>query len=917
MSTTELATKVEQDLEFLVGAFRELLVGLGESAVAEALPWREEGAGAASRQAPWPDAIADRLAQAYSIALQLLTQAEENAIAQHRRTLESADGLSEEGGSWDGMLHHLKTLGVEQGAIAAALSEIYIEPVFTAHPTESKRASVLAHHRALYRLLVERENQMWTSAEQRAIRDAMMASLEHLWRTGEIYLEKPSVQSELANVVHYLRQVFPDVLPWAEQRLRAAWEAAGFDPALLADPANRPNVRYGSWVGGDRDGHPLVTADFSRHTLATLRAEALALLREHLALAASRLSLSDSHQAPPPGLERRIADMASALGAEGSAAVARNPREPWRQYLNLMIAALPRPEPHDGSSRDAEALIADLDSLIGFLREVGADRVGWTDVAPVRALARAFGFHMAALDIRQNSAFPDRAMAQLLTAAGIDGADFEMWDEARRLELLNRELGSPRPFVHPHTALGAEASAVLDCYRVISDELDRHGHRGIGALIISMTRSLSDLLLVYLLAREAGLMHFESNAPLCEVPVVPLFETIDDLDRAPEILDRFLAHPATRASLDWRRDRDGLDRPVQQVMIGYSDSNKDGGITASLWGLNRAQSAMARVGQQHGVRIRFFHGRGGTVSRGAGPTDRFLRSLPQGALEGDLRLTEQGETISQKYANRVTAAHNLEMLLAGTLGVTLIHRSDQGDGQGLIPAMDRLADLSRRAYQDLLNRDGFLQFFSQATPIDVIETSSIGSRPARRSGRRTLSDLRAIPWVFSWNQARFYLSGWYGLGTALTSLKAEDPEAFDALIASKRARSWAPFDYLTSNVATIIASADLDVMMDYAQLVDDERVRDEFMGMISEEFTRMYELTEAFYGRSLVEARPRFMWLIALRGEALRPLHARQISLLRRWRAHRAAGEDDAADQLKPSLLLTVNAIAAGLGATG
>ncbi|NBC33908.1 MAG: phosphoenolpyruvate carboxylase [Alphaproteobacteria bacterium] len=930
MPTAGAYDKVERDLGFLMGAFRELLRELGEDRIARALPWHglsdtPDAAGGETGDPPdgaWQDDNPERLTQAVSIAFQLLTQAEENSIAQERRAMEAEQRLVEENGSWEETFARIRALGVDGETLAAALPGIRVEPVFTAHPTEAKRASVLAHHRALYLLLVERENQMWTPAEQVAIRDAIKASLEHLWRTGEIYLEKPGVETELRNVLHYLRRVFPDVLPWVERRLNSAWAATGFDMAALADPARRPHLSFGTWVGGDRDGHPLVTADITRQTLATLRAEAVDLLHERLGEMAARLSLSEYRQSPPPALLQRIAAMSEGLGPDGADALTRNPREPWRQHVNLMIAALPRAGedyPREGAYRESADLIADLDLLHASLMAVDATRIAMSDVAPVRTLCATFGFHMAALDIRQNSAFHDRALAQLLVAAGIDGTDFPQWEEGRRLELLNRELASPRPFVHPDIDPGGEAAAAVDCYRVLAAEIARHGRRGIGALIVSMTRSLSDLLIVYLLAREAGLFRFEDGAAICPLPVVPLFETIDDLEHAPDILDRFLAHKVTRASLAWQARRDGLDRPVQQVMVGYSDSNKDGGIAASLWGLYRAQAAMARVGETHGVRIRFFHGRGGTISRGAGPTHRFIRALPHAALLGDLRLTEQGETISQKYANRVTAAYNLELLLAGTVGATLAYGRGDGDSDGhaLAPAMDRLAADSRRVYQDLLTRDGFLRFFGLATPIDAIEMSRIGSRPARRTGRRTIADLRAIPWVFSWNQARFYLSGWYGLGTALEALKRDAPESFAGLGACKRARSWGPVEYLVSNAATTVATADPEIMEAYAALVDDAGLRETFLGDILAEYSRARTLIEEIYGEPLSAARPRVHRLVTLRQEALRPLHRHQIELLAQWRDLRARGDEAAAEALMPRLLLTVNAIAAGLGATG
>ena len=923
MATADNFTKVEGDLGFLITCFRDLLTELGDDAIAAALPWRRLGeAGAAETEGPssaWPDADAERLTQAYSIALHLLTQAEENAVAQLRRVRDGQARLADEGGSWEQVLEHLRQRGIKPADIAAALPDIRVEPVFTAHPTEAKRASVLAHHRSLYRLLVERENQMWTPAEQRELVREIKATLEHLWRTGEIYLEKPTVAAELGNVVHYLRQVLPDVLPWVERRMLAAWETSGLDPDDLQDPKRRPRVTFGTWVGGDRDGHPLVDAAVTRHALATLRSEALAMLRERLADMAALLSLSAYRQLPPQPLLDRITAFAATLEDAGAAAIERNPREPWRQFVNLMIAALPN---GDGSAPPgrygrADELVTDLDLLRSSLIEIGAVRIAQNDVGPVRALADTFGFHLAVLDVRQNSGFHDQAMQELLQAAGVADTRFAEWDEAQRLELLNRELASPRPFLHPDADPGGNATAVVDAYRVLAVEIARNGRSGLGALILSMTRSLSDLLAVYVLAREAGLLRFENGQPICLMPVVPLFETIDDLERAPDILDRFLSHPVTRSSLAWRQAADRQDLPIQQVMIGYSDSNKDGGITASLWGLYRAQDAMTQVGARHGVRIRFFHGRGGTISRGAGPTHRFIRALPQGSVGGDLRLTEQGETIAQKYANRVTAAINLELLVAGTVGASLADRHAGTDTHALGPAMERLAADSRRAYQSLLNREGFLSFFSQATPIDAIEMSRIGSRPARRTGRRSIADLRAIPWVFSWNQARFYLSGWYGLGTALANLQRDEPATFDRLVASKRDRSWRFLEYLISNAATAVATADPAIMQAYADLVEDPALRDTLMADITAEYDLTRRMLEQIYGDSLAIARPRIHYLLHLRHEALVPLHARQIALLQRWRKHRALGENEAGDEMIPALLLTMNAIAAGLGATG
>ena len=903
--------KIHEDLAFVMGCFREVLAELDEPELAQGLPWPNVTESQPSPALHQPR----RTAQAYSIAFQLLNMVEENAAVQMRRMIETEGDLAEVSGLWQQNLHRLKEQGLTGRHIAESLAQMQVEPVLTAHPTEAKRATVLEHHRRLYLLLVRRENQMWTPSEREAIRTAVKVELERLWRTGEIYLEKPDVASERRNIIYYLHNVFPLVLPELDRRLRYAWQAMGFDPALLETPFQLPRLSFGNWVGGDRDGHPLVTATVTQDTLADLRQTALRLLQQQLIDLAVRLSLSEHLQTPPQPLRDWIADAAHSLGKRGRQALARNPEEPWRQIVNLIVAKLPlgtAETPAAGNAyRSAAELIADLTQLRQNLLAVKAQHIAQMDLDPIIRTVQTFGFHLAALDIRQNSRFHDLAMAQLMAAAGLDGADFPQWTEAQRLEFLNRELLSPRPFTRPDTNLGAEAEAVLSCYRVVVAHIRQHGPDGLGALIVSMTRSLSDLLVVYLLAREVGLAGQTDQGLVCQLPVAPLFETIDDLQQAPQILEAFLAHPLTRRSLAYQQARRGLTQPVQQVMVGYSDSNKDGGIFASLWNLYRAQAELADVGQRHGVRIRFFHGRGGTISRGAGPTHRFINALPQSALNGDLRMTEQGETIAQKYANRLNAAYNLELLLAGTTGATLRQQSDETLSHPLEPVMDQLADQSRQAYEALLQTEGFVTFFRQATPIDAIEASRIGSRPARRTGQQTIADLRAIPWVFSWGQARFYLSGWYGVGTALAWLSAAEPATF-ALVREQNF-VWSPLHYIISNAATSIATADLDIMRTYAALVEAESLRQRVMDLIAAEYERTREMLEQIYAGPLSERRPNVHQLLALRQQGLRLLHHQQIELLQQWRS----GSDEQKQEIVPQLLLTVNAIASGLRTTG
>lgn len=900
--------KIERDHVYLMTCFREVLEAIGEGALAGHLPWRAGG--------PPPSEPVDpvKLAQAYSISFQLLNVVEENAVIQYRHALEVQGESERFSGLWDQTLRDLKARGLSAEQIAAEMPRTWVEPVLTAHPTQAKRFTVLEQHRVLYRLLARREAPDLTPRELQTVRDEIKVALERLWRTGEIFLEKPDVASEVRNALYYLRQVFPDVLAMLDARLRDAWADAGFATNALPQPDALPRLTFGTWVGGDRDGHPLVTAPVTQATLDILRRNALALVRERLVGLAQALSLSDYHQPVPDDFAAAITTQAERLGEAGAAAVARNPDEPWRQYINLLLARLPDDDAAD-PYRDAAELVDDLERLKATLIAIGALRLAEHDVVPVIRVVQAFGFHLAALDIRQNSGFHDRAVAQLMTTADLPESGFPDWPEDQRRAFLNRELASARPFARSGVGIGAEADAVLDCYRVLEATIRRYGAGGLGSLIVSMTRDVSDLLVVYLLARETGLLVDSADGLVCELPVVPLFETIEDLERSPEILRTFLAHPLTQRSLDYQRARSGAPVRRQQVMVGYSDSNKDGGIFASLWRLEEAMIALDAVGRAFDVELTYFHGRGGTISRGGGPTHRFLRALPRGTVHNTIRLTEQGESVARKYANRQLAAYNLELLVAGVLRASAEGHTSARPSYGLEPLMDTLADDSRQVYQTLLRRDGFMTFYRQATPIDVIEVSRIGSRPSRRTGSPTLADLRAIPWVFSWSQARFFLSGWYGVGTALADLRQRDPDGFAAL--SERAFEWPRLHTILSNVATSIAQADTQIMRQYAGLVEDATLRDAFLGRILDEFERTEEMLEAIYQGRLADRRSNVYHALRLRTDALRQLHAQQISLLRDWRQHKSAAPSPQADATVRQLLVTVNAIASGLGTTG
>ena len=909
--------KPYQDLEFLLRALEEAMIENGEAEMARLIPLIHDV------QPLSQDRIDNKIIQLYSIVFQLINLVETNAAVQQRRA-EEDESLTSVNGLFAQHLQHLRAAGLSQADILAHLGDVEAEPVLTAHPTEAKRSTVLEHHRELYLLMVQRENSMFSQQEQHNIRHNIKLSLYRIWKTGEIFLEKPGLRSEFRNIMHYLTNIFPEVLPVIDRRFVQAWEAVGLDREALLEQGHLPRLGFGNWVGGDRDGHPLVTGEITQEVLHQLRLYAFIVLRRKLTNLVRRLSFAIEIEDLDRNFRHRAKAMCEELGqARADEALARNPDEAFRQFVNLMLAKLPLNMMRDhatemsefpGCYRLADELQADLVLLRQSLLQYGAKSIAHNDVLDVLRHVQAFGFHLAHLDIRQNSSFHDQAITQLMQAARLKDQVYADWSVDKRLQFFEDELRLNRPFTHQNAELGENAQAVMECYQALENHITSYGTAGLGALIVSMTRSLADLLAVYLLAREAGLTRSEEEGISLNLPVVPLFETIEDLEAAPAILDAWLSHPVTQRSLRRIQQERNLRQLTQQVMIGYSDSNKDGGILASNWYLHKAQAALQKVGARHGVRIRFFHGKGGSISRGAGPTHYFVAALPHSSVNGSIRITEQGETIDQKYANKVNAAYNLELLMASTMGKTLLSRHSEHQPHALAEVVEPLAKSSYQHYRALLETPDFITFYRQATPIDAIERSKIGSRPSRRTGTASLNDLRAIPWVFSWNQSRFNMTGWYGVGSALAELREANPEGFEALTEATKTD---PFiRYVFTNIDTSLASTEENVMATYADLVEDEGIRQRFMGLFTEELNRTRDILGDMFGRSLAERRTHQFYSTMLRNDLLLNLHQQQVSLLRQWRQ---AGHqpNEPADGLLVDLLTTINAIAGALRNTG
>ena len=645
--------KIDKDEQMLRHCLYQVL---GEIGLDDLRPFVDKSLSNANRD------LNQQSVQLLSILFQLLNLVEENVANQINRQRQVTYGGKAISGSWSSSIESCSTLKDTQ-VLLDNLAKLQVDIVFTAHPTESKKASILDQHRELYLCLFQMENSVYTDSERALILDDIKDILERLWRTGEIPLEKPDLASERNNIQYYLKNKLPEALLLHDRRMLQTLEECGFDKDVIIQKRLLPEMKFGMWVGGDRDGHPFVTAEVTPQTLSSQRSCALDLLRESLECLGSRLPLSRLTQHVCPSLQRRLEEF-RAIPRGLSVSTPRMLEEPWREFVWHMAQCLPLLDKNDaelpaldsGYYRFTDELLKDLDILEESLRSVRADRLIRNELAPVRRRAEVFGFHLARLDVRQNSEFHEKALIQLLKTAKLPEADlFLKMSEEEKVTFLSKELESLRPFASHYSFLPDEARATIDSLKTIARHMRYYGRAGIGFLIVSMTRHVSDLLIVYILCREAGLLLETSKGIACPLPVVPLFETLNDLQNSPLIMGTFLKHPITQSSIPlWsaKFDRDiqlddfldypetaSLEDACQPIMLGYSDSNKDGGIFSSLWNIRKAQSQLMALGDGLGVSVQFFHGRGGTLSRGAGPTHRFLEALPAGSLKSGVRLT--------------------------------------------------------------------------------------------------------------------------------------------------------------------------------------------------------------------------------------------------------------------------------------
>ncbi|MGJ4802967.1 phosphoenolpyruvate carboxylase [Luteimonas sp. SDU82] len=830
-----------------------------------------------------PLADAEAVVRAFSTYFGAINLAERVHRIRRRRDYERISELPQPGG-FEAVLRDLREDGVTFEELEATLPRLWVEPVFTAHPTEAVRRVLLEKERDIVERLVEDIDRTRTPVERRADIERIRVALTAGWQTSDTPAHKPTVADEVEHVGYYLAHMLYRIVPVYYEAFADAIEAVYGRRIAL------PQVlRFGTWVGGDMDGNPNVNASTVRAALDAQRAQAIDRYRADLRGLSNLLTQSLGRVDVDPAVSARADEYIALLPQAAAKLRPRLADMPYRRLIDLVKVRLAlTAESGDGGYADAREFIADLELIDASLQRHRGEHAGRFALQRVLWRARTFGFHLAALDLRQDSAVHDAALAGLLGDS--NWASREASDRTARLQAL---LANPPAA----PADGDEVLAsTLEVFRTVLALRRSHGVEAIGLYIISMSRSAADALAVLALARVAGCVE-DDAVPL---DISPLFETVDDLQAAPAVMRSLFEDPVYRDHLAARGNE-------QTVMLGYSDSAKDGGLFASRWALQRTQVELTDLANRHGVRIMFFHGRGGSVSRGGGKTERAIIAAPRGSVNGSMRVTEQGEVIHRKYGIRALALRNLEQTTGAVLRATLRPRPRDSREDSWKEIARNLAESSRAHYRALVHEHpDFPDYFRAATPVDVIERLQIGSRPSRRR-EGGIDNLRAIPWVFAWSQNRSGLTGWYGIGHAL----CQGVQRYGQDAMTEMARDWPFFAAVLDDVEMLLAKSDLAIFERYSRLAGP--LHEEFHPGIAEEFLRTCDAILMLKQRDAILADDyRLRLSIRLRNPYVDPLSLLQVELLQRWRE---GGRQD--DDLLRALVSTVNGISAGIQNTG
>ncbi|WP_018179445.1 phosphoenolpyruvate carboxylase [Jongsikchunia kroppenstedtii] len=826
----------------------------------------------------------------------LLANLAEDLHRERRRAIHLRAGDPPQDSSLAAAYDRLAAADLDPVRVADALAGSVVIPVVTAHPTETRRRTVFEAQHRISELMRFRDRTELTDAEDAEVLTAVRRQVLTLWQTALIRLERLRIQDEIAVGLRYFDVSFFEVVPRINARL--ADRFAELYPTV--DPAPAPMIRMGSWIGGDRDGNPNVTGDVVA-----------------LAAGSAARTAMEHHRSQVLSLAKELSMSARLITADAplrqlAAPTDRESDEPYRAALDTVACRLAATEARMFDDDDVELgesysgageFAADLDVIDASLRAQGDAEIAEDRLRMLRESVRAFGFHLSGLDMRQNSEVHEQVVGELLRWAGVHD-DYAALDEASRVAMLADELGSRRPLVSGDAELSELATRELAVVGSAAQAVDAYGRGAVPTYIISMCTSVSDMLEALILLKEAGL-YVPGQPERCGVRVVPLFETIEDLQAGARILQSAWSIPLVRALVD-------AQGGLQEVMLGYSDSNKDGGYLAANWALYRAELDLVAASRTAGLRIRLFHGRGGTVGRGGGPSYDAILAQPPGAVQGSLRITEQGEVIAAKYAEPARAERNLESLMAATLESTLLDVEGLGESaEAAYRILDELAALARDAYGELVHRTpGFVEYFTTSTPVSEIGALNIGSRPTSRKPTSSIADLRAIPWVLAWSQSRVMLPGWYGTGTAFERWVDGDPTRLAQL--TDLYHRWPFFASVLSNMAQVMAKSDMGLAARYAELVPDEALRDKVFGMIAAEHQRTIDMYFAITRTDdLLADNPALKLSVYNRFPYLEPLNHLQVELLRRYRA------GDEHELVRRGIQLTMNGLATALRNSG
>src|SRR6267378_1320406 len=832
-----------------------------------------------------------RIVRAFSYFSHLANIAEDQNHIRQMRARSTAAG-SPRSGTLALVLSHAHAAGFSAADLRRFFAEAQVSPLLTAHPTEVRRKSTMDREMEIAALLDRRERVQVTPEEFEADAEQLRRAVLTLWQTNLLRRTKLTVLDEVANGLSFYDYTFLHEVPRLHCALEDRLNQVGDGPrGELAS-----FLRMGSWIGGDRDGNPFVTAEVMRGTLRLQSSRVLRCYLEELHVLGGELSLA-----------AHLADVSKDLRALAGRSPDTSPHRSGELYrltataLKLDVETIRRPVGAAAPYDSVKELKADLDVLHRSLVSNNSGVIARGRLRHLRRAVDCFGFHLASLDMRQNSAVHERTVAELLDAA-TPGMSYLALSEEARIALLANELRNARPLTSAFVKYSDETLGELAVFHAAAEAHAKFGANVIPQCIISMCKGMSDMLEVALLLKEAGLVDPSGRSV---INIVPLFETIEDLQASAGIMDRLLSLHDYRKLVDSRGG-------VQEVMLGYYDSNKDGGFVTSGWELYKAEIGLIEVFERHHVRLRLFHGRGGSVGRGGGPSYDAIIAQPGGAVNGQIRITEQGEIISSKYSNAEVGRNNLEILAAATLEASLLQPRQSAPSGEYLKAMEQLSALAFKAYRGLVyETEGFADYFWASTVITEISTLNIGSRPASRKKTQEIEDLRAIPWVFSWAQCRLMLPGWYGFGSAVEAWVAEHPEK-DMPFLRELYREWPFFRTLLSNMDMVLAKSSIAIASRYAELVPDAALRENIFGRIRREWHLSIETLLDIMGQDrLLQGNPLLDRSIRNRFPYLDPLNHVQVELLKE---HRAQNPDE---QVLRGIQITINGISAGLRNSG